>query len=452
MKQKILIVEDEFITANDLRIMLLNAGYNVCAIASSVDQARSLVTLHTPNWVLLDIMLKGSESGIILGNELAQHGIPFLYVSANTDAITLQAVKQTKPYGFLVKPFREWDLLVMLNIAQHRHTLETNAVTLPTTVPAARSAEALQKLIGNSDAFKKIIQLIHTVAVTDTSVLLTGETGTGKDQAARAIHAMSDRSNASMTVVNCAALPATLIESELFGHERGAFTGAIEKRIGKFEQADGGTVFLDEVGELSLEAQARLLRVLQEREIERVGGDTVVKIDVRVIAATNRNLDQEVAQGRFRLDLYYRLNIFPISLPALKHRRDDIGPLAEFFLKKYAAALNRPVPELSPQALQQLEQYHWPGNIRELEHCIERSILLAGDVINEIDMAPRMLHPGQQESARAKSFEEIEREHILHVLNLCHGKVSGANGAAKALNIAPATLYAKMYRLGIKKA
>ncbi|HEY9257519.1 sigma-54 dependent transcriptional regulator, partial [Chitinophaga sp.] len=326
-QEKILIVEDEFIVGNDLRMMLLKGGYDVCGIAASVEQARMLIEEKKPDWVLLDIILKTPTSGIELAKELLHRKIPFLYISANTNQQTLEAAKATQPYGFLVKPFRERDLFVMLDIARYRHAMESGMVKNEGI--AARVEDTPDPdIIGNSVAIRKALDQVKAVAPTNTSVLLLGESGTGKERFAHAIHKKSLRKNKPFITVNCAALPVSLLESELFGHERGAFTGAVQKRIGKFEQANGGTLFLDEIGELPLEAQVKLLRALQEREIEKLGGDKPVKVDVRVIAATNRNLEKEVADGKFRLDLYYRLNVFPIELPPLREHKEDIKALA----------------------------------------------------------------------------------------------------------------------------
>jgi transcriptional regulator with GAF, ATPase, and Fis domain len=256
-----------------------------------------------------------------------------------------------------------------------------------------------------------------------------------------------------MITVNCAALPINLIESELFGHEKGAFTGAHDKRIGKFEQADGGSIFLDEIGELPLEAQVKLLRVLQEKEIERLGGTYTKKINVRIITATNRNLEKEVAEGRFRLDLYYRLNVFPIVLPALRQRKEDIGLLAYYFLRKYAKKSNRNINNISGEVMEELMAYDWPGNIRELEHLIERSILLTqGDEITNIEIPSysSMQQYIGDDNLRIKTMEEMERDHILSILKMCKGKVFGPGGAAEILNIPSTTLNSKIKKLGIK--
>jgi len=450
MKEKLLIVEDEFIVANDLKIMLHKAGYQVVGIAASVAQARKLIEEKSPDWILLDIILKGQLTGIDLAWELRQKNLPFLYISANTNQSTLEAVKATHPYGFMVKPFREKDLVVMLDIARYRFNQEKEDLAVTHANP---ETQEIQGIIGQSPLLKESIEKIKIVAPTETSVLILGESGTGKERAANAIHELSAHNSHPIVVVNCAALPQSLIESELFGHEKGAFTGANALRIGKFEQANNGTIFLDEIGELPLDSQVKLLRVLQEKEIQRLGGNKTIKINVRIVAATNKILEKEVAEGRFRLDLYYRLNVFPIQLPSLRERKEDIEMLATYFLKKYAAISKRNVNSISAKALEQLKNYNWPGNIRELEHWIERNVLLAKT--NEIEkfdlssIAPIVsLEIGTD---KIKSMEEMEKEHIMNALQMCNGKVSGIGGAAELLKLQPQTLYSKMKKLGIKQ-
>ncbi|WP_433900961.1 sigma-54-dependent transcriptional regulator [Sphingobacterium puteale] len=448
---KILIVEDEFIVANDLKMILKKHGYQVIGIASSVTQATGIIETQKPDWVLLDIMLKGTETGIDLAIRLNKVQIPFLFISANTNQGILEAVKGTRPYGFLTKPFREKDLFIMLDIAKERFMTEKKDWETPVKVATSKSAK--EEIVGTSPAFKEVLSQVELVAPTDTSVLLSGESGTGKEKIAQSLHQLSLRRQQPLIVVNCAAIPLSLIESELFGHEKGAFTGAQNRRIGKFEQADRGTIFLDEIGELPLEAQTKLLRVLQEQEIDRVGGDLPIKIDVRIIAATNRNLEQEVALGRFRLDLYYRLNIFPIAIPPLRERAEDIELLANYFLAKYASKLNKNIVGFTANALAQLQAYPWPGNIREMQHLIERTVLLTKDpMISTFVFTDHMGGQTQiegKQSQKLGSLEEMERAHILRVLESCNGKISGPGGATEILQISSSTLYTKMKKYGI---
>jgi formate hydrogenlyase transcriptional activator len=317
-----------------------------------------------------------------------------------------------------------------------------------------RTIYNFSEIIGNGEAMQEVYRLMSLVAGSNTTVLVLGETGTGKELIARAIHNASPRKDKLLVKVNCAALPANLIESELFGHERGAFTGAIDRRIGKFELADHSTLFLDEIGEMPLEAQAKLLRVIQERELERVGGKQTIRIDVRLIAATNRNLEAAVKAGHFREDLYYRLNVFPIHLPPLRERPEDIEPLTNFFVGKYSRNTGRKIRKIAPKVIQQLRSYTWPGNVRELEHLIERSVLLASDDILQEVYIPKTIPTEKQGPAQLanRTLEEVERSYIIEVLKRCTGKISGAGGAAEILQIPGNTLHSKMKKLAITKA
>ena len=336
-------------------------------------------------------------------------------------------------------------------ITKYKQQLEVENLYLQQEIQTTHN---YSEIIGAGPAMRKVFQLVSQVSGTQSSVLILGETGTGKELIARALHNTSLRKDKLMVKVNCATLPANLIESELFGHERGSFTGATDRRIGKFELAHNSTLFLDEVGELPIDLQVKLLRALQEKEIERIGGKSVIKTDVRIIAATNRNLQREIQQGNFRSDLYFRLNVFPIIIPPLRERREDIPVLAAHFLIKHAKIGAKRGMNISSQVLKELAAYHWPGNVRELEHLIERSILLAnGSTINQIHLPVvdrddmKHLHP----DIYIKTIDEVEREHIISVLKKCNGKVSGIGGAAKKLKIPATTLYSKIRRLKIKK-
>ena len=312
------------------------------------------------------------------------------------------------------------------------------------------AAPALPGLIGRSPAFDEVLQQIRMVAPFDTTVLLLGESGTGKERIAAVLHQLSARSTRPLVKVNCAALPPTLVESVLFGHEKGAFTGAMERRIGKFEQAQGGTLVLDEVGELSPEMQMKFLRALQEREIERIGATRTMAIDVRVIASTNKDLEKEVIEGRFRADLYYRLNTFPVLLPPLRERREDIPILARYFLRIYGERMGKPGIGITADVMKQLLTHSWPGNIRELEHAIERSLILCqGQTLDRV-----AIHCGSRRNLAApeklKTIEENERDHVLKVLRFCKGKISGPGGAAELLRMKPTTLFSRMKKMGIE--
>ncbi|GAB3584574.1 sigma 54-interacting transcriptional regulator [Hymenobacter daeguensis] len=315
-----------------------------------------------------------------------------------------------------------------------------------------KTSHNFEEIVGTSPALLAVFEAIEQVAPTDYTVLVTGETGTGKELVARAVHNRSRRQGRAMVKVNCAALPPQLIESELFGHERGSYTGATDKRIGKFELAHGGTIFLDEIGELPLEVQAKLLRVLQEREIERIGGQGPIAVDVRIIAATNRNLQAEVAAGRFRADLYYRLNVFPILVPPLRERPEDILPLTAFFLQKISKSLGKPLTGLAPAMRQQLLHYAWPGNIRELEHVIERAAIRARSATLELTepLTASPLPAAAPASAPVKSMQEATREIILAALAKSNNRIRGQGGAAELLNLKPTTLESRMKKLEIK--
>lgn len=311
------------------------------------------------------------------------------------------------------------------------------------------------EIVGSGPEMQQVFRKIDQVAYSNTSVLLLGETGTGKELVARAIHNASPRKNRLMIKVNCAVLPANLIESELFGHEKGSFTGAIERRIGKFELANNSTLFLDEIGELPVELQVKLLRALQEKEIERVGGKAPIKVNIRIITATNRNLPDAIAAGSFRSDLYYRLNVFPINLPPLRERKSDLRQLAQFFMHKFSRAMNRNVAGLSKNADQELMSYDWPGNVKELEHVFERSVLMAaGPVIRELNLVGNASckdagHRAGMESV--KTLDDYERDYIRHILEICKGKVSGPFGAASLLGLPVSTLNSKIAKLDIQK-
>ncbi|WP_167855553.1 sigma 54-interacting transcriptional regulator [Hymenobacter fodinae] len=318
-----------------------------------------------------------------------------------------------------------------------------------------KTSHHFEEIIGTSPALLTVFESIAQVAPTDYTVLITGETGTGKELVARAVHNRSGRQGRTMVKVNCAALPPQLIESELFGHERGSYTGATDQRIGKFELAHGSTIFLDEIGELPLELQAKLLRVLQEKEVERIGGKGPIAVDVRVIAATNRHLQDEVAAGRFRADLYYRLNVFPVRVPALRERPGDILPLTAHFLQRIGKKLGKTFTGIAGTARQQLEQYAWPGNIRELEHVLERAAIMARSSTLEL---PEPLLAGAVSPARpvaaepvaeVKSMEEAMRETIMGALTRANNRIRGRGGAAELLNLKPTTLESRMKKLGI---
>ena len=306
-----------------------------------------------------------------------------------------------------------------------------------------------ENIIGNSDELRYTLYKVEQIAQTDTTVLILGETGTGKELIARAIHASSPRKNRALVKVNCATLPLNLMESELFGHERGAFSGAIARRLGRFEVADGATLFLDEIGELPLELQTKLLRVIQDGEFERLGSSRTLTVDVRIIAATNRNLEEEVRNGRFRKDLWYRLNIFPITVPPLRNRLEDLPLLVEFFVDKVSRKLGKSIDYIPKSVMNALQNYHWPGNVRELENVIERAVINASE--NKLRLMDSLDNPQKHLTTTPKTLGKVERDHIVRTLEETRWKVSGKNGASDILGLNPSTLRARMRKLGIRR-
>ena len=468
MLKRILIVEDEAIIAQHLRAALEDGGYEVSGVVNSVNKALEHIQKEHPFLVIVDIFLKGELTGIHLAQTLNRDRVPFIYVSANCNRQVLDAAKATHPYGFIVKPFRPKDLLVTLDIALYHHEHGQQLASQPKR-PTQKEAgkeknrsqaeSAFDGIIGESPGMLEVFDLVRQVGPLDTSVLILGESGTGKEGIATALHRISPRKSKPFIKINCAALPIHLIESELFGHEKGAFTGATDTRIGKFEMANSGTIFLDEIGEMSQDLQVKLLRVLQERQIERIGGGKTIDVDVRVITATHRNLESMIAAGDFRLDLYYRLNVFPIQMPPLRARAGDIPILVSFFVSHYSRKIGRQIKTIDPLALRELEKYSWPGNVREMQNVIERAVLLAkGDVLSTIPLpVPLHTQPAATSatqpfsSSAPKTLDEMEREHIIAVLKKCNHRVAGPGGAAEYLSLPPSTLYSRIKKLGISK-
>jgi formate hydrogenlyase transcriptional activator len=368
--------------------------------------------------------------GSLAKNQYAQADAEFLMEIANQIAIAVDNMRSHEETETLKARF------------------EAEAVYLQEEIKTEHNFE---EIIGQSAPVRQLLRSIEQVAPTEATVLIQGETGTGKELLARAVHDRSRRKDRPLVKVNCGSIPAGLVESELFGHEKGAFTGATQRRIGRFELANSGTIFLDEVTELPIDTQVKLLRVLQEGEFERVGSSQTIKVDVRVIAATNRDLREVVKNGTFRSDLFYRLNVFPLGVPALRERRDDIPLLVNFFLSKFAKKLGKEVRGVSQKSIDGLLKYDWPGNVRELQNIVERAVVLASGAIVHIDES--MMRPGEtvQEST-LDTLETAERNHILRALNETHWVVHGKKGAAEILGINPSTLRSRMDKLGIKRA
>ena len=452
MTKKILIVEDEFIIAQDLKMILEKLHYEVTGMALSEAEARQLLQHDRPDMVLLDIQLQGEKTGIDIARMLnKRYQIPFVFISSFSDERTIASVKETNPLGYILKPFDEREVYVAVELCLSKAENERLAVQNDYLNEEINRYHNFEDIIGESEAMQRIFRLIERVAPTDTTVLIQGETGTGKELLARAIHKRSRRQSQTMIKINCAALPSELIESELFGHEKGAFTGALQKRMGKLELAHQSTIFLDEIGELPLASQAKLLRFLQEKEVEPLGGNQVRTVDVRVIAATNRVLSEEVAARRFRSDLYFRLNVLPLEVPPLRARQQDALLLAQDFIRKASKKLGKPLSRLSPAAIQELTTYPWPGNIRELEHSIERAVLITeGNTVPTLHLAVSSVASAPPVFA-PKQLDDLEREHIYATLQYCQGRIRGSGGAAKLLGIHPNTLDARIKKLGIEK-
>jgi formate hydrogenlyase transcriptional activator len=321
---------------------------------------------------------------------------------------------------------------------------------LATLIDQDRHSRRFEQIIGTSPALESVLELVEQVAPTDSSVLIQGETGTGKELIARATHNLSGRCGRPFIKLNCAAIPFDLLESELFGHERGAFTGAIAQKIGRFEMADKGTLFLDEVGDIPPGLQPKLLRVLQEQEFERLGSTRTQQVNIRLVAATNRNLAEMVKSGQFRSDLYYRLNVFPIALPPLRERPQDIPALVEHFVQTYSRRMNKQIEQIPPETMLALTSYRWPGNIRELQNFIERSVIVSSGSVLRPPLAS-LKAAAETESPQATTLEQAEREHICKTLEQTRWVVAGPNGAAARLGIKRSTLYFRMQKLGISR-
>jgi transcriptional regulator with GAF, ATPase, and Fis domain len=315
-----------------------------------------------------------------------------------------------------------------------------------------KTTSGLSSIITNSDKYLRVLTQVRRVAETQATVLITGETGTGKELLAKAVHELSERSNEPLIKVNAAVIPENLFESELFGHEKGAFTGAVQSREGRFEAADGGTIFLDEIGEMPVDLQAKLLRVLQEGEFERVGGSKTIKVNVRVVAATNRNLEEMVGEGKFREDLYYRLNVFPVHNLPLRERKEDIPLLIDFFLKKYARKVGKNVKEVPKASLNELMKYEFPGNVRELENMVERALILSSTEYLNLDTILKSgIMKKKKRSGKFQTLDEMQRTYIIKAIKRCNGRISGKDGAAIILGLNDKTLYSRIKKLGIKK-
>ena len=464
----VMIVDDELFNLDVLEQELDTSGYRIVT-ASSGAEALDNVEKDKPDLILLDIIMPeidGYEVCRRLKASDSSKDIPVIFMTALSDVEDKVKAFAAGGLDYVTKPFQPEEVMsrvrVHLELRRARQQLVERNQRLQQEIDdhhrARQTIEYLrdeiesehnfEEIIGESPALKDVLEKLTRVANTGTTVLIQGETGTGKELLARAIHNQSARKQQPLIKVNCAALPRELIESELFGHEQGAFTGATKRRKGRFELADGGSIFLDEVAELSPEAQAKLLRVLQDKEFERIGGTENINVDVRIIAATNKDLSAEVTSGSFRQDLFYRLNVFLLTAPALRDRRADIPLLAQHFMNKAATSLGREFTGLAPQFLREIQHYSWPGNIRELQNVIERSAILSRGPLIELEgtLVATDDHPYAE-----GTLEEIKRNYITRILEQVEWKIEGPGAAAEILGLKPSTLRNHLRKLGISK-
>ncbi len=440
------VVDDDASAREGVAGLLRSAGLKAKTFASG-EEFLAAPPPRTPSCLLLDVNLPG-VSGFDVQQELAKAAVnvPIIFLTGHGDIpMTVRAVK-AGAVNFLTKPFDDEELLNA--IQQSTADYDEAPFHLDSETPCEHSFE---DIVGRSKALRKVLEEVAIVAPTDSTVLLHGETGTGKELVARALHSLSPRKDRNLVRLNCAAIPAGLVESELFGHEKGAFTGALIQKRGRFELADHGTLFLDEIGDIGLDLQPKLLRALQEQEFERLGSTRTVRVDVRLIAATHRDLGAMIRAGKFREDLFYRLNVFPIEVPPLRERREDIPLLVHHFVAQFARLMEKRIASIPARAMDALTNARWPGNIRELENFIERcAILTRGDQlfvpVDEL-ARPATVHP-----IPASTFHEAERRTIIEALRGSSGRIAGRGGAAERLGLKRTTLQRKMSRLDISRS
>jgi DNA-binding NtrC family response regulator len=474
---RILVVDDTPANVKLLVDLLSVNGFDVIA-ANSGTEGLERAGVDAPDLVLLDVMMPDLDGFAVcerLKANDATRDVPVIFLTALHETAEKVRAFSTGGVDYLTKPFEPRELLARvgthLALRRASRELEEQNARLREEIEAHQRSRAVihcledeirtghdfREIVGRSPSLARLLDQLAMVAATDSTVLVLGETGTGKELVARAIHDRSPRRERPLVKVNCAALPRELVESELFGHEKGAFTGATQQRRGRFELADGGTLFLDEVGELPLEAQAKLLRVLQEQEFERVGGTRTLRADVRLIAATNRDLGRRAEAGEFRPDLYYRLNVFPVTVPPLRERREDIALLVGHFLAKAARKLGKSFDGASPAFLERATAYDWPGNVRELENVVERAAILSrGSVLDSMEpfgppAAPARTGTPAPAPVSAGTLEDVERAHIQRVLEQTRWVIEGEQGAALVLGLNASTLRGRLRKLGIRK-
>ena len=453
IRPTILVVDDDPGLRESFRL-ILEDEFEVLDVPDG-QQALDIVRSCQVDLVLLDIRLPGMDGLEVLERiKGLDEQLDVILVTAVKTVRTAVSAMKLGALDYLTKPFDEDEVLALIRRALEKRALEREVVFLRSEL--ARREDA-HEMVGQSPEMRRVSALVSQIARTTATVLITGESGTGKELLARAIHRQGPRRERPFVAVNPAAIPESLIESELFGHERGAFTGAFQRKLGRFELAQGGTLFLDEIGSLKSEMQVKLLRVLQEREIERVGGTHTVKLDVRIIAATNADLRQGVAAGTFREDLFYRLNVVQLTMPPLRDRRDDIGPLADHFIRRYRQHFGKPVTGIAPEALKALAEYSWPGNVRELQNVIERCVALAdGPLIRLSDLPLEFMIPDVRVSASSHGALDLEAAHEdfeRQIVRRCLDRVDwNQSEAARVLGMHRNTLKVKMARWNLKRS
>ena len=444
---KVLIVDDEAIVRDALSDWLKDIGYQIFT-AENGHKALEVIEEEKPSIVIADLVMPSMDGIELMKRAKArQPNIEVIIITAYASIPTAITAMKEGAYDYIEKPFcPERAELLVKKLAEHQELIEENLSLRQKLEDRYR----FENIIAKSSKMQRVIEVIKVVAKSNATILITGESGTGKELVARAIHSQSDRRGKPFVAVSCAALPESLLESELFGHEKGSFTGAYAQKKGKFEFANGGTLFLDEIGEMSANIQVHLLRVLEEKEFTRVGGNEPIKVDVRVISATNKDLRKAIEKQEFREDLYYRLNVVNIELPPLRERKEDIPLLAEHFLRKFAAENRKKVTEFSPEVIGSLLAYDWPGNIRELENAVERAIILSRDSFITIADLPQENVSLVGSASTGRNLKEVEKIHILNVL-----RETGENysEAARILGVSRMTLYnkAKGYGFDVKK-